>query len=352
MESFGVIDPALLEKIDLLFEYNIGELISLPQIVVVGDQSCGKSSVLEGLTGLPFPRSSGLCTRFPTQIIFRRAIVPLISASIVPGKNATKERRAELKNWKKSDLDSLDHASFANIMVEVRYFTSMPSIADNAQAAQVMGIQSPEERASKTFSNDILRLEIAGPDKEHFSVIDVPGIFRRTTEGLTTKEDMAMVESIVHEYMSNPRSIMLPVVPCNVDIATQDILQKAVDLDLDGSRTFGILTKPDLMDRGSENSIISLIEGKTQNLRLGWHLLRNPGQADLTCSLQERCDVEKNFFRDVHPWNTLDERNLGIESLRSRLQGILGDHIRREFPKVSGHTYSPSRTEHYHSDKR
>ena len=55
-------DPALLDKIDKLFACNMGEYISLPQLVVVGDQSSGKSSVLEGLTQLPFPCDSGLCT--------------------------------------------------------------------------------------------------------------------------------------------------------------------------------------------------------------------------------------------------------------------------------------------------
>ena len=65
-------DPALLEAIDKLFELNIGEYVALPQLLVIGDQSSGKSSVLEGLTGIPYPRAS---TRFATQITFRRAPV-------------------------------------------------------------------------------------------------------------------------------------------------------------------------------------------------------------------------------------------------------------------------------------
>ena len=59
-------DPALLNKIDKLFASGVGEYVFLPQIMAVGDQSSGKSSVLEALTGLPFPRDSGLCTRFVT----------------------------------------------------------------------------------------------------------------------------------------------------------------------------------------------------------------------------------------------------------------------------------------------
>ena len=66
--------------------------------------------------------------------------------------------------------------------------------------------------SKSVFSGDVLRLEIAGPKKDHLSVIDVPGIFKRTTAGVTTKSDMEMVERIVHGYMKNPRSVMLTVV--------------------------------------------------------------------------------------------------------------------------------------------
>ncbi|KAH7392399.1 dynamin GTPase [Phaeosphaeria sp. MPI-PUGE-AT-0046c] len=318
-EPCGVVSSSLLDKIDRLFACNVGDSVALPQIVVVGDQSSGKSSVLEGLTGLPFPRDSGLCTRFATQITFRRSKVTQITVSIIPAKNSTSEHKERVQAWQKSGLKSLDPQTFKYIMAEV---------------IQVMGIEHAEGGSQRTFSDDVLRLEIAGPDQEHFSVIDVPGIFKRTTQGLTTKEDMAMINNMVHDYMSNPRSVILTVVPCNVDIATQEILERAADIDPEGIRTFGILTKPDLVDKGSESAIVSLMQGEAHQLRLGWHLLRNPGQAKLNCTLQERNESEQGFFSTTAPWNTLDESKKGIVALRARLQEVLEDHIRREFPKV------------------
>jgi hypothetical protein len=86
------------------------------------------------------------------------------------------------------------------------------------QVAIAMEIGSNTVSSQRTFSEDVLRLEISGPSQEHFSVIDVPGIFKRTTQGMTTKEDIALVDQMVNGYMSNPRSVMLIVVPCNVDI--------------------------------------------------------------------------------------------------------------------------------------
>lgn len=118
----GLADPILLEKIDKLFACNIGNYINLPQLVVVGDQSSGKSSVLEGLTRLAFPRDSGLCTRFATQIIFRRSkdSERTIMASIIPDSNVEDTYASKLKSWKGKNLQSLDVESFSEMMTEVR----------------------------------------------------------------------------------------------------------------------------------------------------------------------------------------------------------------------------------------
>jgi hypothetical protein len=91
-----------------------------------------------------------------------------------------------------------------------------------------MGLSSNSDDGSRkpTFSNDVLRLEISGPEQEHLSVIDVPGIFKSTTEGVTIKADIQLVRNMVKGYMDNPRSVMLAVVPASIDLATQEILEK------------------------------------------------------------------------------------------------------------------------------
>jgi GTPase SAR1 family protein len=116
----GFADPVLLDKVDKLFASGVGDYVYLPQLVVVGDQSSGKSSVLEGLTRLPFPRDSGLCTRFATQITFRRAEAKSISVTIIPGSNASDEHVEAVQAWKKVDIKELSPDVFASIMKEVR----------------------------------------------------------------------------------------------------------------------------------------------------------------------------------------------------------------------------------------
>ena len=137
---------------------------------------------------------------------------------------------------------------------------------------------SSRKEGQSTFSDDVLRIELCGPTKNHLSVIDVPGIFRTTTAGLTTEEDKVLIREMVRRYIENPRTIILAVIPANVDIATTEILDMAAKVDPSGQRTLGILTKPDLVDKGAEQDIIDLVQGKKNKLKLGYCIVRNRGQ--------------------------------------------------------------------------
>jgi Dynamin family/Dynamin central region len=194
------------------------------------------------------------------------------------------------------------------------------------QVHEAMGIScSQDGSASKapTFSRDVLRIEICGPAQEHISVIDVPGIFKNVTPGVTTKDDISLVRSMVLGYMENPRSVMLTVIPANVDVATQEILQLAADVDPEGKRTLGVLTKPDLVDTGAEGRVVDLLQGRAHPLRLGWHIVRNPGQQQLSNRALDRGKLEENFFNTKSPWNKVEKDKVAIEPLKARIQDIL-----------------------------
>ncbi|RAK77758.1 dynamin family protein [Aspergillus fijiensis CBS 313.89] len=314
-------DPALLDKIDSLFACNIGEYINLPQLVVVGDQSSGKSSVLEGLTRLPFPRDSGLCTRFATQLIFRRnknLTTRRISSSIIPASDSHPTRAGELQAWDRSFEGSLSPVAFAAILEE---------------AHRLMGVSTPDKPTKLTFSKDILRLEICGPDEDHLSVIDVPGIFKLTTPGRTTKADIQLVREMVLGYMRNPRSILLTVVAANVDVANQEIIEMAREVDPDGERTLGVLTKPDLVDKGAEQKILDIIAGRELPLKYGWILVRNLGQREMEKGIVDRDTAEAEFGK-TELWSTVAVDRYGISSLKTRLQDTVTENARRTFPMV------------------
>lgn len=114
--GFG--NQAILAKIDKLRELNVGSMIPLPQLVVVGDQSSGKSSVLENLTGFSFPRAAGLCTRYATQITCCRDAHPNVSISIIPRPDASEKLKEELLGFQR-ELRGLDNERLACIFEEV-----------------------------------------------------------------------------------------------------------------------------------------------------------------------------------------------------------------------------------------
>jgi len=114
--------PGRLRKIDVLREKNIGQYLPLPQLVAVGDQSSGKSSLLESITGIPFPHGQELCTRYATQITHRRDEFQRIDVGIIPAPNASPECAEKLKAYHRqfeSDKDLLKR--FPELLDEVRY---------------------------------------------------------------------------------------------------------------------------------------------------------------------------------------------------------------------------------------
>ncbi|OAR00485.1 hypothetical protein LLEC1_00810 [Akanthomyces lecanii] len=315
--------PARLRKIDLLRDKNIGKYLPLPQLVAVGDQSSGKSSLLESLTGIPFPRGQELCTRYATQITHRRESETYIGVTVIPGPGASETEKDELEKYHRSVSTTSElHDELPTILEEVN---------------KLMGIRTAQNPdGTKTFSEDVLKIEKCGPNEDYLTVIDVPGIFRITTNNVTTETDKAMVRSMVQKYIRDDQTIILAVLPCVVDIATQEILALAEQYDPTGQRTLGILTKPDLVrETSGKNVVCSLVRGEKRPLNLGYHLVRSRGGDDEGSAFGD--DERDVLFKD-EPWCMLPPERLGVVALRQRLQHLLGDLTDRAFPKLRSET--------------
>ncbi|ESZ92343.1 interferon-induced GTP-binding protein Mx2 [Sclerotinia borealis F-4128] len=317
----GLGNQATLTKIDKLRELNIGKVIPLPQLVVAGDQSSGKSSLLESLTGFSFPRGTGLCTRYVTQITCCRGPETSILVSIIPRPNADETLKAQLLQFQPC-IKEMNNDDLAKIFEE-------------ANLAMGIRISKNDGDISRgAFSQDILKIEINGPKQDHLTVIDVPGIFRVATPGLTTESDIALVENMVKSYMNSPRTIILTVIPCNVDIATQEILKLANMADPSGVRTMGVLTKPDLAtEKVTKDTIIDLVSENPSTLKLGYYIVKNRSADDNNIStVAEHLDAENAFFM-APPWLTVADR-CGIAHLKERLRELLMNISKQETPKV------------------
>lgn len=138
---------------------------------------------------------------------------------------------------------------------------------------------------------------------------------------------------MVQDYISNERTIILAVISAKNDYANQIILDKARGVDPDGTRTLGIITKPDFLRPGSDNERdwIDLAQNKDIFFELGWHIVKNRADGELHLSFQERNEAEALFF-STGRYGELDRSILGVETLRTRLSLTLSEHLKRELP--------------------
>ncbi|KIX04462.1 uncharacterized protein Z518_05330 [Rhinocladiella mackenziei CBS 650.93] len=303
----------VLDIIDTLRSQGITRYIDLPQLIVCGDQSSGKSSVLEAISGgFRFPTKDALCTRFAIELILRRDPTTKVNVTIEPHEDRPPK-----------DQDIL--ASFEPPTTNLDQF---PAIIEAAAAA--MGVDGTR----KAFSKDILRVELWGPHQPHLTLIDLPGLFHAGNE-YQSRAEAASIHALVRSYMKSERSIILAVVSAKNDYSNQIVTEYAREFDPQGHRTLGIITKPDTLHTGSESQkwYQSLAENGRISLKLGWHFLRNRDFDTRDSTTAERDEAEEQFFRRPD-WNSLPKSRVGIKALRPRLSRILLSHISKELPKL------------------
>ena len=306
----------VLDTVAEIRKCGLDTILDLPQLVVCGDQSAGKSSVLEALTEIPFPRSDELCTRFATEIILRRSSIESITIKIIPDDTRNESEKKSIGAFKESITD----------------FGQLPEIMENAKAA--MGFGSGGD-ASRAFARDVLSIEIEGPKRPQLTVVDLPGLIQNETKGVT-KADVDLVREITDHYISQSRTICLAVVSATNDYANQGILSRVREVDPQGERTLGIITKPDRLPAGSptESAYIKLALNEDVFFKLGWHVVKNRSFEEGTSSFEERNASERSYFKRSN-FKSLPKENVGIDTLRVRLCNLLFEHVKRELPKLN-----------------
>jgi len=310
--DFGDEQRGLLDELDKLREHGVDKYVELPQIVVVGDQSSGKSSVLEAISELPFPRSSIRCTRFATQIKLRHAPESSMRVSIIPDPKRSHQERARLAQF---PSQFPPNTAFGDIM-------------DAATRAII-----PDNKAS-FCSKDIFSIELSGPSKPHLTIVDLPGLIQAANQH-QSQQDVDSIKELAFDYMKNQRTIILAIVSAASDLELQPVLaREARQFDPTGARTLGIITKPDKTETPErEAQFLELARNENINFKLGWHVLRNRAPNEMNTSSEERKRTEKQFFKST-AWSQLGLEKLGIESLRTRLSRELIKHIIHEMPMV------------------
>ncbi|KAF5190541.1 Dynamin-related protein 3a [Thalictrum thalictroides] len=284
---------------DIFAQLGSSSTIELPQVAVVGSQSSGKSSVLEALVGRDFlPRGSDICTRRPLVLQL-------------------------LQTKRKADGTVEEYGEFLHL--KNKKFFDFSEIRREIQAET-----DREAGGNKGVSDKQIRLKIYSPNVLDITLVDLPGI-TKVPVGDQPTDIEARIRTMILSYIKHPSCLILAVTPANADLANSDALQIAGAADPDGYRTIGVITKLDIMDRGTDAT--NFLLGKVIPLRLGYVGVVNRSQQDINYnrSIKDALANEEKFFRNQPVYSGLADR-CGVPQLAKKLNQILVQHIRTVLP--------------------
>ncbi|KAK7745406.1 Dynamin-related GTPase protein [Cytospora paraplurivora] len=303
---------------DLVFNTIGNDSLDLPQIVVVGSQSAGKSSVLENIVGRDFlPRGSGIVTRRPL-------ILQLIN---VPDDETTDaaQNAAHASQWNPNVARPGEWAEFNHI--PNRRFTDFGDVKREIEneTARVAG-------NNKGITRQPINLKIYSPHVLNLTLVDLPGL-TKVPIGDQPADIEKQTRNLISEFIAKPNSIILAVSPANVDIVNSEALKLARYVDALGRRTIGVLTKVDLMDHGT--NAMDILSGRVYPLKLGWIGVVNRSQQDIQGNkpMDEALKDEENFFK-LHPAYRNIATKCGTRFLARTLNTTLMAHIRDRLPDI------------------
>ncbi|NXV04875.1 MX protein, partial [Cettia cetti] len=290
-----------IDLVDSLRALGIEKDLCLPAIAVIGDQSSGKSSVLEALSGVPLPRGNGIVTRCPLELKLKRL--------------------PEGQTWQ-------GKISYQNFSLKLQDASEVDRAIRQAQDI----VAGPRG----AISRQLISLEVRSPDVPDLTLIDLPGI-ARVAVGDQPKDIGDQIKTLLKSIIGCKETVNLVVVPCNVDIATTEALKMAQEVDPTGERTIGILTKPDLVDRGTEDAVVKILQNRVIPLKKGYMIVKCRGQQDIhnNLNLAAAIQKERQFFENhKHFRAIMEEGKATIPLLAEKLTNELVKHIIKTMPAL------------------
>ncbi|KAJ6007428.1 Vacuolar protein sorting-associated protein 1 [Penicillium herquei] len=318
VRSINVNDPSLISLVnklqDVFSTVGVHNPIDLPQIAVVGSQSSGKSSVLENIVGRDFlPRGSGIVTRRPL-------ILQLIN------KPASTQANGDTK------LETTDSASNIDEYGEFLHLPGEKFFDFNKIRDEI--VRETESKVGKNagISPIPINLRIYSPNVLTLTLVDLPGL-TKVPVGDQPKDIERQIKDMVLKYISKPNAIILAVTSANQDLANSDGLKLAREVDPEGQRTIGVLSKVDLMDEGTD--VVDILAGRIIPLRLGYVPVVNRGQRDIENKkpIAAALENEKNFFENHKAYRN-KASYCGTPYLARKLNLILMMHIKQTLPDI------------------
>ncbi|KAF8984686.1 vacuolar protein sorting-associated protein 1 [Entomortierella lignicola] len=297
--------------------------VDLPQIVVIGSQSSGKSSVLENIVGRDFlPRGSGIVTRRPLVLQLINRPAPTAATGATPASATVNESDAEERDQKKEPEEWGEFLHQPGVK-----YTDFNLIRDEI-------VRDTDAKTGKNagISPLPINLRIYSPHVLTLTLVDLPGLTKLPV-GDQPKDIEKQIRDMIVKYITKPNAIILAVTAGNTDLANSDGLKLAREVDPEGARTIGVLTKIDLMDAGTD--VVDILAGRVIPLRLGYVPVVNRGQRDIDTkkSITRSLEAERNFFEEHIAYRS-KAQYCGTPYLARKLNMILMHHIRNTLPEI------------------
>lgn len=331
------------DTLGILQGLGISHDVHLPELVLVGDQSAGKSALMSSLADLNLPQSDSTCTRCPTHIRLSRSKefscrvslqqdwryqppeYPIRSDQVtannpfppwVPQAHQVKEFKTI---YAKEELEEV--LKWAQIAILNHCQPYEMYIPGSGEVAQTMDLNSV--RLEAKFSPNIVALEIRGPEMPDLSFYDLPGLFMSPAH----EEDrylVKVVENLARKFLQNDRAIVMWATPMNADPDTSKTLALVRELHAQ-SRTIGVMTKADLLPEGSVNQWLRILNGESHVLGEGY-FITSRGPTDMAGDRQREWESDL-FGGNNEKWpasfHTFQDR-CGVENLKAFLVQKLG----------------------------
>lgn len=300
--------------------------INLPQIVVIGSQSSGKSSVLENIVGRDFlPRGSGIVTRRPLVL----QLYNVQQTSSTPG---SPRKKNDAGSPYTSPLNSPSKAKEGEEWGEFLHLPGEKIYDFNRIREEIQKETDRLTGTNKGISKKSINLKIYSPHVLNLTLVDLPGI-TKVPVGDQPADIEEQIRDMCMDFISNPNSIILAVTAANSDLANSDALKLCREVDPDGQRSIGVLTKLDLMDQGTD--AMEMLSGRVISLKKGFVGVINRSQADINnnISIRDSLVKEQNFFKNHPAYRGICNR-MGTQYLSKMLNTILMHHIRDCLPDI------------------
>ncbi|KAJ3547068.1 hypothetical protein NM208_g1701 [Fusarium decemcellulare] len=313
----------LFDAIDRLQSWGSHKFLDIPQLVIVGEQSSGKSSLLKTLTDIPFPVKSGCGTRFPIRVVSRRT-APGSSDSF---RIVVEQPPHAVAGLEFADATAYEYLLKGGTLSMAEFEAALEDLSEN-----YIGIRKGRGQLKRNFVPDVVKVELSGPNRSPFSILDLPGLV--SSQYNVNPSEVRGTHELAKQYISREENIVICTIPATSELSNQPVFDMCVEKVKNKERLIGVFTKCDAVR--SDDEIATLVSSANGNVDEGIptfldgaFVVCNKVVLESGTSTSESAEQEV-FGREA--WSQIKASRKGSTKLKNSLGEKLASRIETAFP--------------------